>query len=600
MRSTYGSTASRPETLSFLAALILVAAALGIAPLAAAEGSSSLVHSLDLGTLLFADVIDEVTETVVWTGTGSVTVRDPSDQLVGIFASGAVVTPTVPGAYSFELSADQTTGWDLTVFAGATPQFGRVFAFEWQLDSGAFDGASSTDYSLYAMVPSGAPGHEAVFQASLTGITGFKYQVQASRTGVSGPKAGTSVPISGTVHIGEVPLYLDPPEVASYSQVSPTAIGVEVAPGVAGGYDFDFDVDVDGTYHLVVDADLDGEFDIAGDGDVVISGLAAAGSNQVFWDGTDRFGVQLPAGGYEVRLIVSVGEVHVVVNDAETVYEGLRIMQVESDLSRSSAEMYWNDSEVQANAILMPNGQFGVENSGPTGISSQTLAELTVANANAHSWGNFILTGKGNDARMDTFVWVTSASCAPLPITHSAGCPPLSIPNGTDCPATANGASCPGIVCDSGFTLSGPPPTCGVGVWGGIPSCDPGPLVDSDGDGLPDVDEIGVYGTDPGNPDSDGDGLDDGVEVLTAGSNPMSADSDNDGVPDSSDNCLRTYNPTQADTGGLGSGVADGAGDACQNGDRNGDGTFDVLDVVLERRALAGLETLPPAIPPAP
>lgn len=47
-------------------------------------------------------------------------------------------------------------------------------------------------------------------------------------------------------------------------------------------------------------------------------------------------------------------------------------------------------------------------------------------------------------------------------------------------------------------------------------------LPDSDGDGLPDEDEVKL-GTDPTNPDSDGDGLMDGVEVA-AGKNPLVVD----------------------------------------------------------------------------
>src|SRR5919199_1678950 len=43
---------------------------------------------------------------------------------------------------------------------------------------------------------------------------------------------------------------------------------------------------------------------------------------------------------------------------------------------------------------------------------------------------------------------------------------------------------------------------------------------DSDGDGLFDDDETGVYGTDPNNPDTDGDGVDDGQEVFD-GTDPL-------------------------------------------------------------------------------
>ncbi len=49
--------------------------------------------------------------------------------------------------------------------------------------------------------------------------------------------------------------------------------------------------------------------------------------------------------------------------------------------------------------------------------------------------------------------------------------------------------------------------------------------LDSDNDGLTDLDEVNVYGTDPYNPDSDGDGYSDGSEVDFYGSDPLNADS---------------------------------------------------------------------------
>ena len=53
---------------------------------------------------------------------------------------------------------------------------------------------------------------------------------------------------------------------------------------------------------------------------------------------------------------------------------------------------------------------------------------------------------------------------------------------------------------------------------------------DSDGDGLPDADEV-THGTDPNNPDTDGDGLSDGDEIKL-GTDPNNPDTDGDGVPD--------------------------------------------------------------------
>ena len=125
-------------------------------------------------------------------------------------------------------------------------------------------------------------------------------------------------------------------------------------------------------------------------------------------------------------------------------------------------------------------------------------------------------------------------------------------------------------------------------------------LADSDGDGLSDGDELGVHGTDPLVVDSDGDGLGDGDEVAT-GTSPALVDTDADGEADSTDNCPSAYNPDQGDSGGFDSVSPDGVGDLCQNGDFNGDGTVDILDIILQRRGLAELEpTLDPSMPPRP
>lgn len=63
--------------------------------------------------------------------------------------------------------------------------------------------------------------------------------------------------------------------------------------------------------------------------------------------------------------------------------------------------------------------------------------------------------------------------------------------------------------------------------------------VDTDGDGLSDVDEVQLYGTDASNPDTDGDGYSDGVEIkngyspLASGSVRLSDhDEDQDGMND--------------------------------------------------------------------
>jgi hypothetical protein len=95
--------------------------------------------------------------------------------------------------------------------------------------------------------------------------------------------------------------------------------------------------------------------------------------------------------------------------------------------------------------------------------------------------------------------------------------------------------------------------------------------IDSDTDGIPDVDETATYGTDPRNADSDLDGVTDGAE-LAAGTNPLVADSgaavdsDSDGLLDTDEAAF-----------GTDPGIADSDGDGWFDGDEVSIGT-DPLD----------------------
>lgn len=76
-------------------------------------------------------------------------------------------------------------------------------------------------------------------------------------------------------------------------------------------------------------------------------------------------------------------------------------------------------------------------------------------------------------------------------------------------------------------------------------------VVDTDGDGLTDVEEKEL-GTDPNTADTDGDGLVDGPEVNEYDTDPLTADTDGDGLNDGDE--INSYNtdPTEADTDGDG------------------------------------------------
>jgi len=78
---------------------------------------------------------------------------------------------------------------------------------------------------------------------------------------------------------------------------------------------------------------------------------------------------------------------------------------------------------------------------------------------------------------------------------------------------------------------------------------------DTDGDGLSDYDELYVYYTAAGEQDSDGDGLSDYDELFTYGTDPLKGDTDSDGVSDG-DELYYGTDPMNRDTDG--DGITDG------------------------------------------
>ncbi len=72
-------------------------------------------------------------------------------------------------------------------------------------------------------------------------------------------------------------------------------------------------------------------------------------------------------------------------------------------------------------------------------------------------------------------------------------------------------------------------------------------VIDSDGDGLSDIDEV-IRVTNINIPDTDGDGLTDGEEANTYGTEPVKRDTDKDGINDGDEINTHGTNPLKADT----------------------------------------------------
>jgi hypothetical protein len=503
---------------------------------AQAEGTAQLGNQrLHPSTALRVDLLS-ASESFTWRGRYPIQVFAPgvspeSGTALGTFNSGATIPASAgPGTYSVKLTGPQVSGqepgfevdWDITV-PGATG--GRVWSRAWQLDAGSFTEDKKFDGSFYAKVDAGDPSVQSVVELRAAGLAGFIWFMAANESGVAGtngrsfdwPNAsGSGGP---TVQV-KFPLYLNPPELATYSHVTPTVTGASfdydattcdaVSAGLTGGV-FRFETPLDATWHIVCDTSGDGNFDITTDDDVhlLVAGPndprvrseAGADVREVEWDGTNNAGDPVLAGTYSCQVRVTVAEFHYVASDVETSYPGFRLFEVDASGAREGLPMFWNDAEVAYRNDTMPNGSLGLDNSGPNGLSAGSPGGPALPNTNARAWGRFTATSKGDRAFLDTYTFVADATSTLFQVRV------LDADGDRD-----------------GDTLGDAEEQC---VFGTDPT-----LADTDGDGLDDDVEVGSLPTDPTLADTDGDGLDDGEEV---GNPALPRNTDRDGLIDAVD-----------------------------------------------------------------
>lgn len=274
-------------------------------------------------------------------------------------------------------------------------------------------------------MPDGSAGgaDQAVIEMKTSGLAGYDYHIVANTVGL--PDAnGRSLPraLVDTAAVERtIPIYLQPPQNATYTHTTPTVSGVgftgtacEDGPGGA----FAFTTNVVGNYHVICDTNLDGVLDPTTNTDTHVLGEASVGRNTAVWDGRDASGTLVPTGDYTCQVIVTVGEFHYVGYDIETSYPGFRLFKLSSSggtLSRTPLAIYWNDEEVQPTEDeVMPNGAWSLESSGATGISSGGYTDTVLAGTNARAWGAFDSVSKGNETWLDTYTWIDSVTSGAL------------------------------------------------------------------------------------------------------------------------------------------------------------------------------------------
>ncbi len=376
--------------------------------------------------------------------------------------------------------------WDLEV-PGALG--GRVSSPQWEIGGSGFSEEFRFDGAFFAMVDGGSPTETSVVEMKVAGMVGRVFFVKVNSDGIYHFQ-GQSCAIDAVdehgneaIALAEYPIYLNPPEIATYSQLVPSLSNVSAevdqcagaAPGVFPAV-VHFDTNVSGEARLFCDLEGDG-LDPSSDDDTYVQKTVQAGSRTIEWDGTDQDGSPAPPGVYDCALQIALGEFHFVANDVETAFEGLRLFEVTPTRDRVGLSMFWDDSLVQAGDVLMPDGRRSLESSGPLGLSSGTYTDPPLTNVNARGWGNFPSGSKGDRSLLDTWAAVRTDT-----------------------------------------------------VLLRIEVQDPD--LDRDGEGLVDFEETCIIGTDPALADTDGDGLDDRFEVQDSGSDPLIEDSDGDGLRD--------------------------------------------------------------------
>ena len=243
--------------------------------------------------------------------------------------------------------------------------------------------------------------------------------VLANAAGVVGRDAGRSVTQYRQKYEPQYRIYLQPPDVATYNHATPDASNFDVSHdnstcnGVAPGFaaaTFTFESSSGGTWHIVCDIDGNGEFDLSTNIDAARSGEAVIGTNEARWYGRDNDGEPLPPGNYACELTLTSGEVHFIADDIETAYPGIRTFEVRRDEGRSPQTMYWNDYDIQENAVEMPDGRYSPVSSGFEGIDPGSYDTMPGSGVNTHAWGNWGEAGKGDYAFIDTFTWLESVT----------------------------------------------------------------------------------------------------------------------------------------------------------------------------------------------
>jgi uncharacterized repeat protein (TIGR01451 family) len=166
-----------------------------------------------------------------------------------------------------------------------------------------------------------------------------------------------------------------------------TGGGVNQSPQGAGGT-FSFDAPQAGSYQIIIDTDGNGTYDPAS-GDLLLSGTAVAGTNNISWNGKDSSGtVNLPPlsnnRAYGSKVILKGGEYHFPLLDVENAPDGFKIEMLNPPTAFSNGKnattIYFDERNYTINSTTVNLSCNSTICDGRTGIDSALGAHNFASN----------------------------------------------------------------------------------------------------------------------------------------------------------------------------------------------------------------------------
>lgn len=271
--------------------------------------------------------------------------------------------------------------WDFSVYDGTEEQAGRMYCQKWGFTAAGGNNLLSTDFQLYARIPSIVGGVNAgnyIKQIDLNGLEPYTFSVYAnsvgSDPGVLGTTDFTALRQSQTTETAllEYDIFLNNPDLEIYPTTTlPTVLIADAifsCSDTGGGQaTIYFETNQVGQVAILIDMNGESGYQAATTDVIIESEVASEGSYSVLWNGLDGLG-GVVASNTQITISgrFTSGPLHIPMWDVEDSPTGLGMTDVRP--ATSFDLIYWDDSEVF------------------TGADPEV--QLSGTNVNTHTWNS--------------------------------------------------------------------------------------------------------------------------------------------------------------------------------------------------------------------